>query len=174
MGGLFFMLVLLLIVGAPALMVVGTPRLIARLVTACVVLAMGLLWLDEHVATIAPYDDDGPFYGFAQGIFWLMFWTTAIAVVIRSLSLLENDPENPRAQIDRFWPIPLGILLAALFLHWLSNRLAGAQPAALIHVIALLIGIVAGGIFGLLAWRSRKERGFHTAFSHRSVWPSRQ
>ena len=148
---LFFMILF-----APGIIIVATPVGWVRLTSSLIVLGLGLLWLDEHVATVAPYDDDGPFHGIGGGIVMIMAIATGIGITVRGYVLLQNDPDEPRHPVDRAWPIPLGVLAAALFLHWLSNRLAGAQPPWAIHVGLIMLGFVLTIAFAFFAvWAAR-------------------
>ena len=115
---------------APLIIVLAAPRRFVRLVAATVVCLVGLLWLDGHVATPAPYDDDGIGDVFGQAIIAGWVGLTMIGLMLRTQGLLVGDPDRPRHRLDRFWPLPLGFLFAVLRAWQASDRarFASAWP----------------------------------------------
>ena len=143
--------VFLAILFSPGILIAIAPRRCVRLVTAATVLPVGLLALDEHVSTVAPYDDDGPFSGIGTAIVMTMCVAAVLGILKRPFDILHDDPDEPRYPVDRAWPVPVGVLAAAYFLHWLSNRLAGAEQPLTLHLAITVSGVVIGFAASLAA-----------------------
>lgn len=96
------------------------------------VLLAGLDQLNLHGI---PVTEDGDRVGF--DILLRMVWL-ALGIVCGLVALVLNiDREDPGPPL---WPLPIGLLVAVLGMHWLSNRLAGATPAGLVHVGVAAVG----------------------------------
>jgi hypothetical protein len=139
---LYFLISVLL----PATLVLVAPREWARAVAGWGLLAAGLVFLLDHLQHPAPYDDD--FLDIDLGLALGTVWASTIvgALVIRR-ALLDPDPLGEKPALPaaptvlqwlQCWSIPIAFLVAAAFLHWLSNRLAGASPAWQVHLRVLL------------------------------------
>ncbi len=154
-----FLLILALILVLPAIIILISPKDWVRAVAGWLLLGIGLLAIDEHVATPNPYDDDGGFIspGAFEAYMWLAGGLAAAALIARwSRSIEPSGRSTSPAALDwlRDCAIPLGLLIAAAGLHWLSNRLAGAQPSVVIH--AAVIGVstlLAAAMIGVKSWR---------------------
>jgi hypothetical protein len=146
---LFFLLLLLAAAGP----ILVAPSGWARAVTGWVLLGIGLLVIELKSATASPFDDDG--VGFEFGMLFVLWWTLSVlpALLIRHRALLQGPGDEGRSVGMRWlrdWAVPLGLLFAAVFLHWLGNRIAGASPAWLVHV---LLGATACGCAAGVVWR---------------------
>jgi hypothetical protein len=118
------------------------PRREAYLGFGVFALAVGLIWLEQHVQ---PFLDDNDRLGLGP---WLLaIWVSTglvgfLYVLLRRAGDHEEAAEDGRA----LWPLPVGALFAVFFFHWLSNQLAGATPAWLVHINvaagALTVGIL--------------------------------
>lgn len=148
-----FAILVFLVLFSPGILIVATPVRWLRLTVSVIVLGLGLLWLDEHIATVAPYDDDGPFHGIFSGIILYMDMAVGVGVMLRGYALILDDEDKPRSNIDQLWPVPMAMLAASLFMHWLSNRLAGAQPPMPIHIGLIAAALVVAALFGFISYR---------------------
>lgn len=151
------LLILALILVLPAIVILVSPKTWVRAVAGWLLLGIGLLAIDEHVATPNPYDDDGGFIppGAFEAFMWLAGGLAAAALIARWRSSIEpsSRPTNPVLDWLRDCTIPLGLLIAAAGLHWLSNRLAGAQPSVVIHAAVIGVSILlVGAMIGLKSW----------------------
>lgn len=148
---------------APAASIVAAPQRWARAVTGWALLIVGVLMIDSHIATPHPYDDDGVDIGFGAMVQVIWVLTLPMALLLRSRALLEfqNNVRSPLWRAIGCWSVPAAILFAVIFHHWLANRLAGAAPAGLVHLLVVLAAVVVlcGAI--VIAWRSRQANGLH-------------
>lgn len=163
-----FLFVLAGILLLPAIIIAICPRGWVRATAGWLILGIGLLLIDDHVATASPYDDDGVVFGPGAfvGLFWVMLIGATIALFARWKAVLE--PPDPSAgptvlQWVRDWAIPLSLLIAAAGMHWLRNRLAGAEPAALIHFAIIGASVL---ICSIMLWRKRRQFGGWTTLEH--------
>lgn len=139
---MFLFLLITIGLGAAVLPLCLPPRR-ARMAFGVFVLLVGLDQLELHGI---PMTEDGDRTGI--GTLLRLIWLTlglvcGFVVMVRDID--RQDPGPP------LWPMPIGVLVAVLGVHWLSNRLAGATPAGLIHV-----GVAgAGAGVALALWRRR-------------------
>lgn len=154
-----FLLVVLGILLFPSVLVALVPRAALPATFAWISLGIGLIIIDEHSATAAPYDDDGVFFGPGafEGWFWIMWVLTLAAFLARWSSGRREDPVPSAPTWLRWmlhWTIPTAALGCAAGMHWLRNRLAGAEEAQLTHFTliggALLVSLV-------VLWRKRSR-----------------
>jgi hypothetical protein len=148
-------LLILFVLLLPAGLVLISPPSWIRAVAGWGLLAAGWVYILDHIHHPAPYDDD--FMDLDTGIFLGMIWaaTIAAALVARQRALLDPDPAPPGPAVLqwlRCWSIPIAFLMATAFLHWLSNRLAGAGPAWQVHFWALALPL---SLMLLLSWARR-------------------
>lgn len=133
-GPLLFLVVLPLIPAA-------LPRRWAYFGLGIAALVAGLFWLAIHVVPFSQSDDHG-FSGLLL-VSWLAAGTVSLSIVaVRSALARSVAPRRPG-----LWPLPVGILGGVFFMHWLSNRLAGATPAEWVHILVALSGLIAAGTF---------------------------
>lgn len=143
------------------------PRRWAFLGFGIVALCWGLLWLSLHVE---PFGESN-YHGFDVLVLggWAISGLAGLASVfvrdpVRSL-FVGKAGRRDRPLRTGLWPVPIGALLAVFFMHWLSNRLAGAGPAWLVHV-----GVAVAGTAGaILLWRSRPRPGWLQDIWHAAV-----
>lgn len=137
------MLTIILIV---ALLIVASAALPRRLTLFAVgvnALLIGLLLLDEHTTPAA--ESSG-------GVAYIVigFWVGLSALIYAIRFTREFGSFGPviapanAAQALISWPLPVGFLISVLIMHWLSNRLAGASPAWLIHVAVFATAALGG------------------------------
>jgi hypothetical protein len=143
----------------PAIVIALSPNAWVRAVGGWLLLGIGLLLIDAHVATPSPYDDDGVLI--PPGVFEACLWIAGGLAVVAFVARWRSSAESLRRSTSpaalnwlRDCAIPLGLLLAAAGLHWLSNRLAGAQPSVAIHAAVIAVSILpAAAMIGLKYWR---------------------
>lgn len=121
-------------------------------------LALRLIALDEHARPVGEDNDR-----FGLGLLILGAWLFAGVVgLLLSMMRLPAECDRSRAAL---WPVPVGMLVAVLFLHWLSNRLAGATPALLVH--ATVFGVALG--IAAVIWKGRSRVGTRQDLAHLAV-----
>jgi len=156
---LFLLVIFLLIVLVPAVFLLAVPPRAVHVTLAWLILAMGILVLDYHTASVMPYDDDGVFPDPSPVVIggWLCVMTVAIA--IRHDALLWPPVMQESGKHDHFalsWVVPAGILSAVVGMHWLRNRLAGFEAAMAAHLVLLAGGVVVAGLtIAALRWAAR-------------------
>lgn len=142
---LFFILLLASALG-PAFL----PRRLVGLGFGTIALLTGLILLEVHNE---PLGSDGDRSGLGQLTFMVWLTLALVGFVVRlatdgGLSSLATV-RSAAAHTLLSWTLPIGVLLAVMAMHWISNRLAGASPAWRIH---LLVG---GGAGMLAVWMMR-------------------
>jgi hypothetical protein len=128
-----------------------------------VLLLWGLLWLDLRGEPFGESNYRG-FDALLLGGWGLVALIGFCTVVARRplLALLIRKPRvDPPAGLA-LWPLPVGALLAVFFMHWLSNRLAGAGPAWLVHGVIASTAVAAG----VVLWRFRPRDASLRVLSH--------
>lgn len=120
------------------------------------VMPIGLILLDDHTHSSPADDSAGSAIGLAMFFLWLLL--LAVIVVLRGAveafrSTTEPLPLDHGQQLAAV--VPFAILLAVFFMHWLSNRLAGAQPAGLVHLL-----VAGGGVLLMLVGKSTRIERF--------------
>lgn len=130
----------------------------------CVVLVAGLLWLDSHVQPFGGND-----FGLGRlllvgwlGLTAIGFFTVLVRPVVARLLSIRSKPQVARLAL---WPLPMGILIGVFFTHWLSNRLAGATPALLVHMAVGSAGLAAA----LVVWWFRPRAGILRGLAHGAI-----
>jgi hypothetical protein len=146
------LLLYLLIVILPAGLVLAAPRNWVRAAAGWSFLVAGWVYIHDHVHHPAPYDDDfmDLDLGLILGVIWSM--TIAAALAARQAALRDPNPKPKRSVVRQWiqcWSVPIALLFGIAFLHWLSNRLAGATPALRVHLWVLVPLL---GLMLLLAW----------------------
>lgn len=121
-------------------------------------LAMGLIALDEHAR---PFGEDNDRFGLGALILGAWLFAGVVGLLL-SMRRLPAESDRSRAAL---WPVPVGTLVAVLFLHWLSNRLAGATPAWLVHVT--VFGVALGN--AAVIWKVRPRLGTRRNLAHLAV-----
>lgn len=154
-----FLLLFLLFLLLPAGLVLAAPRNWIRAVAGWGLLAAGWVYILDYIHHPAPYDDD--FMDLDLGLLLGMIWaaTIAAALLARQRALLDPDPAPPVPAVLqwlRCWSVPIAFLMATAFLHWLSNRLAGAAPAWQVHFWAATVPL---SLMLLLSWARRWRLG---------------
>lgn len=149
MGAL--LLFLLGICAFPGVVIALTPARFVKAAAGWIIFFVGLVFIDYKSSSVAPFDDDGAFPD--PSSFLLTGWTmaTVIAIAVRREALVESLSDS-RYRAFLNWTVPIGALLGVGFSHWLRNRLAGAEPAAEIHVV------VASGFLLVLGVTHRLRR----------------
>ncbi|HEX9931865.1 MAG TPA: hypothetical protein VGB08_03400 [Allosphingosinicella sp.] len=165
----------------PAVPILAAPRRWARAAAGWVLLGIGLMLIAVKSDTAQPFDDDGAGSALGVAIVAISTLSIVLALLIRHRALIEGPGDEDRSVVTRWlcdWAIPLGFLVAAAFLHWLSNRIAGASPAALIHILLVAGGCAtaaavlwrAGWRFGALRPAGRFGFALPAAFAAVVVW----
>lgn len=143
------------------------PRRWAWLGLAMCTLGAGLLWLDLHVQPMLDGDDFGFGAFFIQS--WMVVGTVALVVIVlREAAAPGRQRQAGEAPPLGLWPGPVGVLIGVFFMHWLSNRLAGAPPL-MAHLMTGAAGVALAGGAGWLAWRARLRWGFLRDLGHLAV-----
>lgn len=138
---LLHLIVFLLVVLLPAGLVVAAPGRWLGATAGWALLAAGLVFILDYIHHPAPYDDDflDIDLGLLLGGFWAMTVAGALLFRLRATAGAECQTQGSAVlQWAQCWSVPAAILVAVAFLHWLSNRLAGAAPAPLVHLWAVL------------------------------------
>ena len=142
---LFLLFALIAVI--PALVIVATPAKAARAAVGWVIFVIGLIFIDFWTSSVNPYDDDG--VGPDPSSLVLSVWVIVviIAIGVRRDALFPTEAAPPRHPA-LCWSIPFGALASVAFVHWLRNRLAGAEPAAWVHggvmAVFVLVILIAG------------------------------
>lgn len=152
----------------PAVLMLVAPSGWVRAVTGWMILVTGLIMIDNHVVGVGPYDDDGVFPSPVPLWAWVWAITMGAALFLRQEALLSPSDQDDRspAHWACTWSIPVALLVAAAFVHWLSNRLAGASPAALVHLGVIGSSLAASGG---AAWLLAKRQGGPRTLRHLAV-----
>lgn len=95
------------------------------------VLSAGLLWLDHHVTPFMEVNDR---LGLGQALWTVWLGFGLIGISATSIRMFGAPRLTVRDGV--YGSIPAVVLLAVLFFHWLSNRLAGADSPVLTHALA--------------------------------------
>src|SRR5687767_1566043 len=141
---LFFMA----LVFGPPLLAALAPRALLGTTVGWAVLGIGLLWLDERNI---PFAERG-LLGGSGVLFGAWGLVLAVATLIRlgATHGAASDDEQGRDAGERHvllgWQLPVAVLAAICFLHWLGNRLAGFEPAWAAHAAILLTGAVGAAV----------------------------
>lgn len=161
MGLLYLLLVLFPVI--PALL----PRRWAFLGFGLFTLVAGVFWLDMHVQPFGELNDRG--LGTLLFGVWVIVGLVGFASVFLRAGvhrlLFGKTAQSDRTPPLALWPLPIGSLLAIFFMHWLSNRLAGATPAWAVHVAVTL----AGSMVGAFLWRYRPSQRLLRDISHAAI-----
>ena len=149
------LLLYLLIVILPAGLVLAAPRNWVGAVAGWSFLVAGWVYIHDHGHHSAPYDDDflDLNLGLLLGVIWAM--TIAGALAARQAAIIGREAMGERSAVRQWaqcWSVPIALLFGIAFLHWLSNRLAGAAPAWRVHLWVLVPPL---GLMLLLSWSRR-------------------
>lgn len=150
---MLFSLLFFAILFLPALLVALLPSPYWRPVAAWVTLGGGLLLIGERNI---PWYDQGMFGGVAQG---LLMWVLIPLLIIAFVRTFRDiEAERPTLPLWADWHVPVAILVAVCFFHWLANRLAGAIPTLAVHLTTIVTAIAfcAGGLLAFRKWRGSR------------------
>lgn len=156
----------MLIAALPSALVIALAFLPSRWALLCqgiYWLGAGLLWLDRHGQ---PFGEDNDRLGLGASLF--VVWVCA-GLVGTAIATTRHLIRGPKSKYQALWPLPVGILFGVLLLHWLSNRLAGATPAWLLHVLVTFSGVMIAGIVWSLRRRSGLGRDLHLVAATGSI-----
>jgi hypothetical protein len=140
----------------PLVAVIALPVKAARSFLGLVLFGIGILFLDFATANFMPYDDDSPGDAFAALLMAAIIGIGALSTLllaVRDRGLFIVEQEEGVRRLDWARALPVGALAGVVFMHWLRNRLAGAEPAGHIHgaVIAAFLAVFL--IAGWFLWR---------------------
>ena len=127
------------------------PRRLSGLVLGSVILIASLVLLDERNIPIEDRDSLDAFIGHLLVEAWLVL--AGAALLLRAtLGGWRQDGAQAPAPLKLHqqilgWPLPIGALLAVCLMHWLSNRMAGAEPA---WVVQLMVAGASAAILALV------------------------
>ncbi len=127
---------------------VSMPHRWVRAAAGWTILLVGLLFIDDHVGTPAPYDDDSLDFGMGYLLAFGLGSALVGGVAIRNEALLTPFVDRePRLGLHwlKSGAIPVAVLVTVAFHHWLSNRLAGVALSLVTHAAIIGLALVVAG-----------------------------